>query len=229
MRLPRAFGPRNDAGFTFIELIIAVMIFTIVAVSIYSTFSAGIKVWLKTSPMIEENQALRVFFTTASLDLRNIIPYYEKSLNPQASSFAPTSFSVSEEKLNFEGGPDRMSFITVIAVSDPVSGLRYEPARVTYLYDKAAKTVKRLVATKAEGLKEEKAKESEVLAGVEEKDFKLEYCYKEALSQIDYEYEWKDTWEGKKNEQDLPRGVRIKAGEFKKTIFIPTGKLGELL
>lgn len=216
-------------GFTFIELIIAVTIFAIVAVSIYSTFSAGIKIWLKTSPMIEANQAMRVFFATASLDLKNIIPYYEKTQNPQASSFAPTSFFGSEEKFNFEGGPARMSFITVIAVSDPVLGLRDEPARVVYLYDKATKTVKRLVATKTEGLKEEKAKEFEMLKPIEEKDFKLEYCYREALSQTDYEYEWKDTWEGKKNETEIPRAVRIKAGEFKKTIFIPTGKLGELL
>ncbi len=216
-------------AFTFIELIIAVTIFAIVAVSIYSTFSAGIRVWLKTSPMIEANQAMRVFFATAAIDLKNIIPYYEKTQNPQGSSFAPSSFSVSEEKFNFEGGPAGMSFITVIAVSDPVSGLREEPARVTYLYDKTAKTVKRLVATKTEGLKEENAKEFEMLKSIEEKDFKLEYCYKEALSQIDYEYEWKDTWEGKKNEQEIPRAVRIKAGEFKKTIFIPTGKLGEVL
>ena len=35
-------------GFTFIELIIAVTIFAIIAVSIYSTFNAGISVWLKT-------------------------------------------------------------------------------------------------------------------------------------------------------------------------------------
>jgi len=113
---------------------------------------------------------------------------------------------------------------------NPVFGLREEPSRVTYLYDKATKTVKRLVATKIEGLKEEKAKESEMFKSIDEKDFKLEYCYKEALSsQSDYEYEWKDTWEGRKNEAEIPRAVRIKAGEFKKTIFIPTGKLGELL
>ena len=45
---------KKNPGFTFIELIIAVTIFAIVAVSIYSTFNAGIRVWLKTSPMIEE-------------------------------------------------------------------------------------------------------------------------------------------------------------------------------
>ena len=40
---------KNDPGFTFIELIVAVTIFAIIAVSIYSTFNAGIRVlteWL---------------------------------------------------------------------------------------------------------------------------------------------------------------------------------------
>lgn len=220
---------KRNRGFTFIELIIAVTIFAIVAVSIYSTFSAGIRVWLKTSPMIEENQAMRVFFATAALDLRNIIPYYEKSQTQNTSSFAPSSSFGSEEKLNFEGSADRMSFITVIAVSDPVFGFREEPVRITYLYDKTAKTVRRLMATKTEGLKEERAKKYDMLNGIEDKDFKLEYCYKSALSQIDYEYEWQEAWEGKKNETEIPRAVRITVGEFKKTIFIPTGKLGEIL
>ena len=46
------------------------------------------------------------------------------------------------------------------------------------------------------------------------------------ISNISYEYEWKDSWE-EKNVQKIPRGVRVKAGGFKKVIFIPTGELGE--
>ncbi len=220
---------KNDPGFTFIELIIAVTIFAIIAVSIYSTFSAGIRMWLKTSPMIEANQRYRVFFNTASLDLKNIVAYYPK-LTSATSSFAPSSFSSfgAEEPLNFEGEPDRISFMTIMNVSDQDGGIHGEIARVAYVYDKANKAVKRLVATKAEGFDEAKAKAVEMLSNIEAKDFGFEYCYKSSTSSVsEYEYEWKEAWEGEKNKQKIPRGVRVKAGELKKTIFMPTGVLGE--
>ncbi|MDD5428426.1 MAG: prepilin-type N-terminal cleavage/methylation domain-containing protein [Candidatus Omnitrophica bacterium] len=213
---------KPPAGFTFIELIIAVTIFSIIAVSIYSTFHAGIKVWLKTSPMIEANQALRVFFNTVSLDLKNAVAYYGKEEVLSKPGFGQEY----EGKINFEGAPDRISFITVISVSGPGAGMHDELARVTYLYDKANKTVKRLVATRAEGLDEANAKAFDMLYGVEEKDLGFLYCYKDMISNSEYEYEWKDAWE-EKNVVNIPRGVKIRAGGFTKTVFIPSGELGE--
>lgn len=216
-------NPRTRrAGFTFIELIIAVTIFAIIAVSIYSTFHAGLKMWLKTSPMIEANQSLRVFYNTISLDLKNAIPYYAKANTLSKPQFG----GAYEGKINFEGAADRMSFVTIIGVSDPETGLSEEPARVTYIYDKAAKTVRRLVAAKAEGLKEENSKTSDMLTDVDEKDFGFEYCYKNMISNTEYEYEWRNSWE-EKNVQKIPRAVRIKAGGYRKTVFISTGELGE--
>lgn len=212
----------KKAGFTFIELIIAVMIFSIIAVSIYATFHAGIKVWLKTSPMIEANQSLRMFYSTISLDLKNAIAYYGKDEVITKPGFGQSY----EGNINFEGKHDKMSFITVINVSDPETGTREELVRVSYIYDSNAKMIKRLIATKKEGLNEENAKYYEMLSGVEDKDFGFEYCYRDTMSGSDYEYEWKDEW-ADKNVQKTPRGVRIKAGGFKKTIFIPSGELGE--
>ena len=220
---------KSDPGFTLIEMIIAVTIFAIIAASIYATFNAGIRMWLKTSPMIEANQRMRIFFNTLSLDLKNIVTYYPK-LTSATSSFAPSSFSSfgDEEPLNFEGEPDRISFMTIMNVSDQDGAFHGEIARVAYVYDKANKTVKRLVATKREGFDESKAVTVEVLSNVEAENFGFEYCYKSSTSSFnEYEYEWKKTWEGEKNKQRIPRGVRIRAGEFTKTVFIPTGELGE--
>jgi len=209
-------------GFTFIELIIAVTIFSIIAVSIYATFHAGIKIWLKTSPMIEANQSLRVFFNTISLDLKNAVAYYDKGQTLSKSGFGQEY----EGKINFLGTPEKISFITIINVSDPELGMREEPARVTYIYDKANKTIKRLVAAKEEGLDEANSKPSDMLSGIEEKDFGFEYCYKSMISNSDYEYEWKNEWE-EKNILKIPRGIRVNAGGFRKTIFVPSGELGE--
>ncbi|MFA6321274.1 MAG: prepilin-type N-terminal cleavage/methylation domain-containing protein [Candidatus Omnitrophota bacterium] len=213
---------RRNPGFTFIELIIAVTIFSIIAVSIYSTFNAGIKVWLKTSPMIEANQSLRVFFNTISLDLKNAVAYYGK----EQTLIKPGFGQSYEGNINFEGKPDRISFITIVGVSGPDTSMHEEIVRVTYIYDKINKTVKRLVATRTEGLNEENAKSLDMLSKVEEKDFGFEFCYKNALSNSDYEYDWRNEWTDK-NVLNIPRAVRVKAGGSRKTIFIPSGELGE--
>ena len=214
---------RSLKGFTFIELIIAVTIFAIIAVSIYSTFNAGLRIWLRTSPMIEANQSLRVFLDTVSLDLKNAVAYYDTS----GTLVKPGFGEAYEGEINFEGAPARISFMTIISAADPKLGLHEELAKITYIYDKAAKSVKRLVATKAEGFDEVNAKSFEMLTGIEEKDFGFEYCYKKMITNSEYEYEWKDAWE-EKNVKTIPRGVRIKAGEaLRKTVFIPTGTLGE--
>ncbi len=223
MRLLRPFGARNDGGFTFIELIIAVTIFAIIAVSIYSTFSAGLKIWLKTSPMIEANQAYRIFYNTIALDLKNALAYYEKTETLTKPGFGQEY----EGRINFSGSSQKISFITVIQVSDPGDAAAHEElARVTYIYDAASKTIRRLVAAKSEGLNEETAKAVDMLTGIEEKDFGFEYCYKNMISNSDYEYEWKDSWD-EKNVLKIPRGIRIHAGIYRKTVFVPSGELGE--
>jgi hypothetical protein len=110
-------------------------------------------------------------------------------------------------------------------VYDPEFGLRGELCRVTYLFDKETKTVRRRAATKAEGLAELSAKSTDMLGAVEAEDFGFEYCYKKPALSGEIEVEWKNTWD-EKNTDKIPRGVRIRLGEYKKTVFIPTGELG---
>ena len=78
-----------------------------------------------------------------------------------------------------------------------------------------------------EGLSEDYAKVSDILNDIDDRDFTFEYCYKLGSSMTEYDYEWKDAWEDKdRDEGKIPRGVRVKAGDYSKTIFIPTGELG---
>lgn len=208
-------------GFTFIELIIAITIFSIIAVSIYSVFRAGVRLWSRTNPLIQANQSTRFFFNTISSDLKNSVSY-------DAVPTGPRTFGSSEkESVNFEGEEQRVSFITLVDVSVGTLPPHTELARVVYSFDKSKKTVKRAVATKAEGLSEDHAKAGEILRDIDDKDFGFEYCYKEVSSPTEYSYEWKETWEDEdKDKGKIPRGVRVKAGVYSKTIFIPTGRLG---
>ncbi|MDO8535444.1 MAG: prepilin-type N-terminal cleavage/methylation domain-containing protein, partial [Candidatus Omnitrophota bacterium] len=66
-------------GFTFIELIVAITIFSIMAVSIYSVFRAGVRLWYRTNPLIQANQSTRYFFNTLSADLKNSVSYNDVS------------------------------------------------------------------------------------------------------------------------------------------------------
>lgn len=195
-------------SFTLIELLVAITIFSVIAVSVYAVFSSGVRLWYKTSPLVQANQSARYFFNTISSDLKNSVAYFTK-------------------EANFEGGPQTISFMTVINCSGQDRTSSGEVARVTYSYDRSAKAVIRSVATKEEGLDPDRAKPSAILEGVEQKEFGFEFCYKRISSPTDYDYEWKDEWadEDKKSGK-IPRGVKVKASGYEKTIFIPTGYLG---
>lgn len=197
-------------GFTFIEMILAVTIFSIIAVSIYSVFRVGTQLWLRTSPMIEANQSFRFFFNTISSDLKNAVLYSKKCTD-------------------FEGENQRISFMTLVEVSGPGMLPHTELARVIYYFDKSNKTIKRAVSTRLEGFSEN-TNGTDILNNIENKDFGIEYCYKSGFSPTEYDYEWKKIWQEDEDKEKsagkIPRGVKVKAGEYEKTIFIPTGELG---
>ncbi len=208
-------------GFTFIELIIAITIFSIIAVSVYSVFRVGVDIWHRTSPIIQTNQSFRFFFSTISSDLKNSVSY-------NAVSLGPKTFASSEKKcVNFDGEKQKISFMTLIDISGEGVLPHAELARVIYDFDRSGKTVRRSVATKAEGFSEDLAKPTDLLNDIEDKDFGFEYCYKRTSTATDHECEWKDAWEDDDRDRGkIPRGVKVKAGEYNKTIFIPTGTLG---
>ncbi len=198
----------NRKSFTLIELLIAITIFSVVAVSVYSVFSTGVKLWYKTSPLVQANQSARYFFNTISSDLKNTVPYLKKGVN-------------------FEGEGQRISFMTVVNCSGEDKSSGAEVARVTYYLDRSKKAVIRSVATKEEGLSDDLAVSSAILDGIDSKDFAFEFCYKRVSSPTDYEYEWDSAWADEdKDKGKIPRGVKVKAFGYEKIIFIPTGYLG---
>lgn len=221
MNKKKGFTLRQAQGFTFIELIVAVTIFSIVAVSVYSVFRAGVRLWSRTNPIIQANQSTRFFFNTISSDLKNSVSY--KAISPGLKTFG----SSGEKDVNFEGEKQKISFMTLIDVSGSGVLSHTELARVTYYFDRTKKTVKRAVATKAEGFSEDHANAADILNDIDDKNFGFKYCYKITSSPTEYDYEWKDAWSDEDRDKGkIPRGVQVKAGIYSKTIFIPTGRLG---
>ncbi len=209
-------GHRHIFGFTFVELLIAVSIFAIVALALYSTFFAGISVWKRSGEGGNITQAVRFIFDDMARDLRNSVYL----TGEEESVF--TSTCTSEE----------ITFFSVEPSSLGETMAQREFVKVSYTYDKDEKQVIRRRADKEVGFKVEEAEKEILLNAVEE--FTIEYCYD--TGDDDDPYEWKDEWEDE--ERRLPKGVRITSelggagrGEepvsFKRIMHVPLGVLGE--
>jgi len=195
-------GISGNAGFTLMEILIGITIFTIIATVIYSSLNAGIRIWNRSNRMIAGLQSARVFFALASSDLRNAIIYDTKGIN-------------------FEGSPSGMAFMTVVTAAGKEYTQGPELVKVAYYLDSRTETVKRAVAGKAKGFDTGKAKPATLFTGVRGKDFSFEYYYTSEFTKTGCE--WKDEWA---DTGKVPAGVRIKVKGFTRYIFIPTGEPG---
>ena len=189
---------RSSRGFTLVELLIALTIFSIIAVSVYSVFRAGIKLWKGNNAAFDADRTARLFFDTAASDMRNAFIY---------------------PGMDITGASDSFSFTALVTVGAADSSPHVEIARVSYIFDKEAGVIRRKVAGKEEGFDVIYAKTAEFPSG--EGQVSFSYCYKPKSGVGPYE--WKGVWALK---DKLPRGVRIRFGELDKWIFIPIGELG---
>ena len=210
-------------GFTFIELLIALTIFAIIASSIYYTLNAGIRTYSRGNSIIKGNQKLRIFFDIISKDMRNAIP----TLGEDPNFIITSEWEVS-----------RISFPTIINVSDG-SVISEKIAKVTYEFDGGKGQVLRSSATPKKKINEDLL-DIEVLLE-ESEDFTLEdlaFEYYHKIEGFEDEYEWTDEWESEvEGDAPIPRGVKIilmlknKTTESEETlekiILIPMGILGK--
>ena len=203
-------------GFTFIELLIAVSIFAVVAIALYSTFFAGISVWKRSGEDGNIYQDARFVFDDITKDLKNSLYGGED----EKSAFA------------FSGNAQEIIFITLEPLFFEEDISRKELVKVAYSVDGEEGQLIRRMAGKSLGFDIEKAEKEILLKDVEE--FTFMYCYDSGDE--DEPYIWKEEWDDEK--MRVPRGVKVsfsikaeegkkKAPEFSKIIFVPTGVLGE--
>lgn len=220
----------NKRAFTFVELLVAITIFSIIAASLYYTLGSGIRVYRRGNILIRDNQRLRVFFDTISTDLRNAVPFNEEfnKKNKPTPFRKLTSFNIEWVWLS-----DKVSFPTLVNVYEE-GIITQKLAKVSYYFEEKKRGGNRLIrklAGDSVGFDEEAQEEESLLQGLEDfsfEDLSFEYAYK-----IMDEYEWRREDEF---EDGIPKGVRInltlknrenKNEEvFVKTVFVPRGKLG---
>ena len=204
------------AAFTVIELLIALSIFSVIAITLYSTFFAGISTWKRSGDNTGIYQNIRVTFDDIARDLKNMI-YFTKD---------------DESAYIFSGTSEQVIFMTLEEGISEKTEPQRELVRIAYSFDNAKGDIVREIAGISLGFDTRKAEKEILLKNVE--DFKVEYCY--FSGDEDDPYLWQEEWSDE--EVKTPRGVKITASlkggkgsketsKITRIVFISTGVLGE--
>ncbi len=190
---------RKEQGFTLIELVVSLTIFSVISLSIYSSFAGGISVWRKAQEFSSVYQTARLLLDDIAMELKN---------------------AVKVSGTEFNGGPRRLSFITLRQASHGASARRdTQIAKVTFevLRDPSASGYA-LFRRQASNLKVRG--EAELMVGsLSSLDF--QYTYINSVGELQ---PWAKVW---KMNDELPLGVKITLNiggtQFTKMVFIPHG------
>ena len=191
---------RARSGFTLVEMLVALTLFSILSLSVYSVFRSGLNVWRAGSQWSEENQTARTFFRMLSKELEN------------SAEYSPD--------WPFEGTEYQVAFMTLQDVFGPQGRSRRELTHVSYAFDPRKKILIRRAAGKNEGFDLRKTREIITTAGLDAVDFS--YAVKPFFE--GEPTRWKKEWQEQKN---IPRGVKIRFGSLRTAVFIPLGVLGD--
>lgn len=190
-------------GFTLMELLLAITLFSIIAVAIYSSLAVGIKAQKRGCVIGGEYSDLRLTFYLTSQDLHNAI-------------HANEIYLVSEAQ--------KIYFYSVLPAQD---GTR-ELYKITYTWEREGSyfNLLRLKENYIDSCQEIHEKGDEILDKVSKLEFSYGYVKKEISGEE--EFSWKEEWK----QESMPKLVQLKIeknGEkFNKIIYCPAGRMGEL-
>lgn len=206
MRLRReALSGLSRSGFTLMELLIAIMIFSIVGVAIYSSFNVGIRAWRKAEASYEVRQEARYALDTIARGLRSAVNF---------------------KTMPFEGTANSVSFARALEISN-INGENLQGVfKVTYSLD--AQSIYYTLQSYEESSKGEEGTKTILASGFSELEFK--YAYLDGSEVI-----WKDYWSEEEASIPLGVKITItyssesegQAVEFSEAVFIPTGIIKE--
>ena len=195
----------SQAAFTFVELMIAITIFAIVALVIYSSFNASIKVWRRGEESTAINQNLRIALDDFAKELTNALSYTKDD----------------DPEIYFEGKVDSIRFPVYLSLE---KGGQF--GIVTYRKEISSEK-EEISLKREEKIFGQTPPEPEILI---DKIDEVKFLYVFDTGDPDNPYEWRESWETKSK---IPRGVkltlRLQNGiSFTKIVFIPTGELVKL-
>ena len=200
---------KAQKAFTLVELLIATAIFSVVAVTVYSAFQAGIFGFRDIGQNIDIHQSARQILERIDTDLRN-------------------SFVYSEDKESkFSGDETEMSFLTLV---DTFSKDKIVEDYCLISYRLEGDTLMRACRRNQESLNpKSEIKPEEMASNIDR--IKFSYGY---LNPTDKALEFKDSWGGQglpEEDKAKPLAVKVTLGikdraiqEFQRTIYLPLAK-----
>jgi prepilin-type N-terminal cleavage/methylation domain-containing protein len=190
---------RKEQGFTLIELVVSLTIFSVISLSVYSSFASGISVWRKAQEFSSVYQTARLLLDHMAMELKNAVKVFGTEFN---------------------GGPRMISFITLRQTTQGARARRdTRVAKVTFEVrrDPSGRGYA-LFRRHATNLK--RRGEAELMVGsISSLDF--QYTYKNSVGELQ---PWAKVW---KMNDELPLGIKITLNiggtQFTKLVFIPHG------
>jgi len=209
-----------ERGFTLLELLIAVTIFSIIALAMYSSFYSGIRILRRTQEIMKFHQEIRLATEEVALDLRNTLlaPLYEEAKAAYESEAREEE--EEEEPIYFFSGDEKsFSFVTL---------KNEEICIATYYFEAGEKRrFMRIIKYQSKGYISKGDEAETLLADIEN----IEVSYSYESEDEDSPPIWLNIWE---QEEKVPLGVKIKFDfkglgtlrQFTKTVLVPVGSLG---
>lgn len=118
---------KNNKGLSIVELLISISIFSIVSLTLYSTFANGLRLSKQANRNEQFYRGVRWSFDTVTQDLENMIPYnlpeVEEGSIHEVIVEGQTSLDADEQKMSFYGSKNKISLL--LATKQGLSIVRY--------------------------------------------------------------------------------------------------------
>ncbi len=175
------------SGFTLIEVIIAMTLLSIMVVLLFGSLKISAESWNKGETKIAEVNEKAVVYQFFKRHLPTIRPLWDE-------------FSDGEQKFSFQGGPQKLQFVSTFPASAGRKGFQL----FKIVFDDNAGQIKVLLSPFYPSLEGLQWQQEEVILLEHVTDFKITYFGKEFGSSNGV---WFDSWVEK---EQLPRLIKIK-------------------
>jgi type II secretion system protein J len=196
---------KENTAFTFVELLLAISIFAVVASCVYTTFYLAVRSYKIIHKEMRMNRKLIRFLDRLDIELRNCYA---------------AEYNEDDAISGFIGGSHNISFSTIKDIYGD-DGLEKIVARVSYNF-REGKLFKKIQLYDSVFLDKREWEDKEILSGIKELSFK--YLY---FRQPQNNYEWKNNW---LNKSAVPKGILLEINLdgvyiFERYIYLAQGEV----
>lgn len=177
----------NDKGFTLVELLITISILSIVSITIYSAFSAGLNVWKRRNQIGKLDISAKIALEKIVRDVRNIVKFPD---------------------IKITGDKNTLTIPTIIKGEDKDIGYYFQIGKVVYSFDSVNSKLYRKELDYPSSFQDTSSGGRDILSPIKDFSFKY-YVYNPEAE----EYSWQDAWEEKEAEKSTDTKAADTGGE----------------